>query len=366
MSDPLSVTIGPIRFAHPVINASGTMEIFDLADVFGVGFLEHPPIAAYVPKTVTLYPRAGNASPRILETASGMINAIGLSSEGLEAFVASRLPRLLRLPCPLIISIGGFSIQEYLELASGLRSALDASGPAALESDLDATDSAGAARPLLSPTAGTPAPPPAELPLARTTGVGARGADPPWVQRVGLELNISCPNVHSGCISIGSDARETQAVVAAVREAWPGLLVAKLTPNVTDVAEIAKAAETAGADALALVNTYRGLVLDRTSLKPYLGNVVGGLSGPAIKPLALRAVFDVRKAVEVPLIGMGGAATVEDVLEFIACGATLVAVGSAGFRDPRLGDALVAGLDDALRARGIPTISDLCGCAHRP
>jgi dihydroorotate dehydrogenase (NAD+) catalytic subunit len=331
MSDTLSVSVGPVRFAHPLINASGTMEILDLADTFGSDFLDHPPLAGYVPKTVTLRPRAGNRPPRILETPSGMINAIGLSSEGLEAFVASRLPRLLRLPCPLILSIGGFSVEEYVELAGGLLSALDEAAPT---------------------TAAVPAAEPA-------------GRLHPWLGRIGLELNISCPNVRSECISIGSDPSETATVVAAVRAVWPGLLIAKLTPNVTDIAAIARAAVAAGADALALVNTYRGLVLDRATLRPYLGNVVGGLSGPAIKPLALRAVFDVSAAVDVPVIGMGGVATAQDVLDFIACGATLVAIGSAWFRDPRVGDTLLAALRDALQERGDTSLSDLRGCAHR-
>ena len=359
MNDPLSISVGPLRFAHPLINASGTMEILDLAETFGSDFLDHPPIAGYVPKTVTLQARAGNRPPRILETPSGMINAIGLSSEGLEAFVASRLPRLLHLPCPLILSIGGFSVEEYVELAEGLLAALDEADSTA------ATASLADAPPFeeVSPAAG---PANAALPHGQSQESAAPGSRlHPWLGRIGLELNISCPNVRSECISIGSDPAETEAVVTAVRAVWPGLLVVKLTPNVTDISVIARAAVAAGAGALALVNTYRGLVLDRATLKPYLGNVVGGLSGPAIKPLALRAIFDVSAAVDVPLIGMGGVATAQDVVDFIACGASLVAIGSASFRDPRLGDSLLAGLRDALRGRGDVSLSDLRGCAHR-
>jgi dihydroorotate dehydrogenase (NAD+) catalytic subunit len=310
----LSVRLGPLRLDHPLINASGTMEIFELAEILGGDILQHPPVAAYVPKTLTLGPRAGNPPPRILEAAAGMINAIGLPSEGLEAFVAHQLPRLLSLPCPLILSIGGFSLQEYVSLASGLRRALD-------------------------------------------------GSRPGWVDRVGLEVNISCPNVHSGCASIGSDPGETNEVMAATREVWPGLLVAKLTPNVTDIGAVALAAVAGGADAIAAVNTFKGLVIDRETLRPYLGNVVGGLSGPAIKPLALRAVYEIFACVEVPIIGMGGVAGIQDVLDFMACGARVVAVGSAGFRDPRLAHGLAGGLAAAVAARGIG-LEDLVGHAH--
>lgn len=311
----LSVRLGPLRLEHPLINASGTMEILDLADTLGPGILEHPPVAAYVPKTVLLSPRAGNPPPRILETPAGMINSIGLPGEGLETFVNERLPRLLALPCPLILSIGGFSLQEYASLAAGLRSALKH-----LEAD--------------------------------------------WPARVGLEANISCPNVHSGCASIGSDPQETLAVMAVIREVWPGLLIAKLTPNVTDIGAIARAAVQGGADAIAVVNTFKGLVVDRETLRPYLGNITGGVSGPAIKPLALRLVHEVFQAVEVPIVGMGGVASVQDVLDFMACGARVVAVGSAAFRDPWIAQDLADGLAQELAARGL-ILDELVGLAHR-
>ena len=311
----LSVQLGPLLLAHPLINASGTMEIFDLADVFGPEILAAPPVSAYVPKTITVSARLGNPPPRILETPGGMINAIGLSGEGLEEFAAERLARLLELPCPLILSVGGFSLQEYVRLAEGLRDAAEALLGAA------------------------------------------------WTARVGLELNISCPNVHSGCVSIGSDPSETETVVGAVRAVWPGLLVAKLTPNVTDITAIGRAAESAGADAIAAVNTYKGLVIDRRTLRPYLGNVTGGVSGPAIRPLALRAVYELFETVTVPIIGMGGAATVEDVLDFMACGARAVAVGSAAFREPQVAGRLAGELGEDLAGRGL-TMDALVGCAH--
>jgi dihydroorotate dehydrogenase (NAD+) catalytic subunit len=311
----LSVQLGPLQLKHPLINASGTMELFELASAVDERILAEPPVAAYVPKTVTLAPRAGNPPPRLMETAGGMINSIGLPGDGLEAFLGEELPRLLGLPCPLIVSIGGFSTAEYVALASGLRRALD-----------------------------------------QTAGEG-------WAKRVGLELNISCPNVRSGCASIGSDPGETGAVVAAVREVWPGLLVAKLTPNVTDIGLIGLAAEKAGADAIAAVNTYKGMVLDRQSLKPYLGNVTGGVSGPAIKPLALRAVYELFENVDVPIIGMGGVVTVQDVIEFVACGAKVVAVGSGGFRDQCCARTLARELAASLAERGL-VLGELVGRAH--
>ncbi len=333
----LGVALGPLHLAHPIINASGTMEIFELARVLGPEIPHRPPVAAYVPKTLTLEPREGNPPPRILETPGGLINAIGLSGEGFSAFVAERLPRLLDLPCPIIASVGGFSLEEYVALASGLRSVLEVMLPEGRSGGGDLA--ADTARPLRS--------------------------GPVWTGRVGLELNISCPNVHTGCLSVGSDPGETATVVAAVRAVWPGLLIAKLTPNVTDITSIGRAAVSAGADALAAVNTYKGLVIDRATLRPYLGNVTGGLSGPAVRPLALRAVYELYEAVEVPLIGMGGAGTVQDVLDFMACGARVVAVGSCGFRDPLLAGRLAEGLAAALEERGL-TLETLTGCAHFP
>jgi dihydroorotate dehydrogenase (NAD+) catalytic subunit len=311
----LSVRLGPLRLEHPFINASGTMEIFDLAVVFGPEILAAPPVSAYVPKTITVDARVGNPSPRILETPGGMINAIGLSGEGLKEFAAERLPRLLELPCPLILSVGGFSLQEYVRLGEGLRDAAE----------------------------------------------GILG--PLWTARVGLELNISCPNVHSGCVSIGNNPSETETVVGAVRAVWPGLLVAKLTPNVTDITAIGRAAEAAGADAIAAVNTYKGLVIDRNTLRPYLGNITGGLSGPAIKPLALRAVYELFETVAVPIIGMGGVATSADALDFMACGARVVAVGSAAFREPEIAARLARELGEDMAKRGL-TMDTLVGCAH--
>lgn len=348
--NPLAVKLGPMMLEHPILNGSGTMEIFDVAEALGPRVLEQPPMAAYVAKTVTLEPRAGNAPPRIVETPAGMINAIGLSNEGADAFIATRLPRLLDLPCPVILSVGGFSASEYTEVVQRL---------------LDAVTRLETGTPLGDPPA--PAGMSATVPGTATGSGGAADAAPrrgDWTCRVGLELNVSCPNVHSGCISIGTDVFETEAVVRAVRRIWPGLLIVKLTPNVTDIPGIARAAEGAGASALALVNTYRGLALDRVSLRPYLGNITGGVSGPAIRPLALAAVYEVFASVSIPLIGMGGIATLQDALEFMACGAAAVATGSAGFSDPFLAAHLAERLPAALADRGL-TLPELVGIAHR-
>jgi len=292
------------------------MELLDLDDALGGGSAGKIPVAAYVPKTITQSPRLGNPPPRILETVGGLINAVGLPGRGLEAFVATELPRLLELGHPLIVSVGGFSVAEYLDVASGIREAL----------------------------------------------YSLAGGE--WMSRVGLELNISCPNVHSGCMSIGTDPGETRRAVSAVREVWPGLLVAKLTPNVTDIVAVGRAAEEAGADAVSAVNTYKAMVLDRDTLRPYLGNATGGLSGPAIKPLALKSVFELFEGLEIPIIGMGGIATVQDVMEFIACGASVVAVGSAAFRDQSLGLRLAEGLGERLSEKGL-ALEQLRGIAHR-
>lgn len=358
----LCTRLGPLELAHPLINASGTFDLFETEGCFpGVGgrpdttLSTHPPVAAYVPKTVTLEPRRGNEPPRILETSGGMLNSIGLPNSGLEAFIAAELPRLLSLPCPVIVNVGGFALDEYVWAADRLREAVETS----VRGRAGAATSEARAEARADVRADTPGGPP-----KRRGERSARHSAASWVTRVGLELNISCPNVHSGCMSIGTDPGETAALVAAVRAVWPGLLTVKLTPNVTDIVAVARAAVEAGADALSLVNTFKGLAVDRVSLRPYLGGITGGLSGPAIKPLALRCVFEVAAAVQVPLIGMGGVETVQDVIDFLACGACVVAVGASGFRDPLLAARLAEGLQTALQERGL-SLMEVVRAAHR-
>ncbi len=318
----LTVRLGPLVLAHPLINASGTLDLFETADSLGAGrgeqLLQDPPVAAYVPKTVTLDPRRGNPPPRVVETPAGMLNSIGLPNAGLEAFVERDLDRILALPRPVIFNLGGFAPEEFALGTERLRLALE--------------------QRLGSPRA-------------------------VW-EKAGLELNVSCPNVHSGCMQIGASADETEATVRGVAAVWEGLLAVKLTPNVTDAVPVAQAAVEAGATAISLVNTFKGLVLDRLTLSPYLGGITGGLSGPAIKPLALRFCWEVAAAVDVPIIGMGGVASVEDVVDYLAVGASAVAVGASAFRDPWLYARLARELESELAHRG-STLADLTGCAHR-
>jgi dihydroorotate dehydrogenase (NAD+) catalytic subunit len=323
----LSVALGPLQLTHPLVNASGTLDLFEVADALGDGYLVDPPVAAYVPKTVTLLPRRGNEPPRVVETAAGMLNSIGLPNPGIGVFVDNEIPRLLALPRPVIVNVGGFGIEDYVLAVERIRHAVASWAPGAGRGKDAVADGGDCAV------------------LGRA----------PWMAKVGLELNVSCPNVHSGCISIGSDADELRALVAAVRVVWPepALLVVKLTPNVTDLPSLAVAAQEAGASALSLVNTFKGLVLDRRTLRPYLGGGTGGLSGPAIKPLALRAVWEVAQATTVPLIGMGGVADVDDVIDMLACGASVVAVGAAGFREPSLPARLARELERELERRGL-------------
>lgn len=298
MSEPeLRCSFAGIELCSPLINGSGTL------DALTAGTLG---LAAYVTKTVTMHPREGNPPPRIAETAAGMVNSIGLANPGLERFVDEYLDRLAELGVPLIVSVGGWSRQEY---------------------------AIAVAR------------------LAAHPGVAA------------IELNVSCPNVDTGCISIGTDADETRLLLERCRAETATPLLAKLSPSVADVAEIATAAAEGGADGLVLINTVRGLAIDRVSLRPLLGGGGGGLSGPAIKPVALHAVLHCARATGLPIAGMGGVSTSEDVIEFLAAGATVVGIGTALFRDPLLPARIVSELAAALAARGATRPADLIGAA---
>lgn len=310
----LSVDLGPIHLEHPLIDASGTYDLLAVAAHYEGDAFATFPFAAYVPKTVTLEPRVGNPPPRVTETASGIVNAIGLANSGLEAFIAD-LARLVRLSRPVIVSVGGRTRQDYVAVVRRLEEHLAA----------------------------------------------AAAGEAPAV--AGYELNVSCPNVQSGCLSIGTDERETAALVAAVRPLTQRFLVTKLTPNVTDVVPIARAAVSSGSDGISLVNTLKALVIEPKTLRPFLGNRTGGLSGPAIKPVALRLVAEVAAAVEVPIIGMGGVMTGLDALEFIACGATAVALGAATFADIDAPRRVLAELAEELAARGLEGPAAVRGCA---
>jgi dihydroorotate dehydrogenase (NAD+) catalytic subunit len=286
----MSVMLGTVELEHPVLNASGTLDAL-VADAAGVPV--HLDVAAIVTKTITPLAREGNAPPRVAETPAGLLNSIGLANPGVDAFVAS-LPQLVALGRPLVVSIGGFSVDDYVRLAR----ALD----------------------------------------------GAPGV-------VALELNISCPNVETGCSSIGADPRETEAVVRACRQVTSLPLWVKLSPNVPDVSVIGRAATAAGADALVCVNTLRGLAIEPWSGRPVLGTGSGGLSGPAIKPVALAAVWACAAACEVPVIGVGGVLTGRDALDLLDAGATAIEVGTALFRDPASARHVEESLRELVRAR---------------
>ncbi len=312
----LSVNLGPIQFEHPLVDASGTFDLLEYAGRYDGDYFADFPYAAYVPKTVTADARTGNPAPRITETPAGVINAIGLENPGIHAWI-EQLPEWAALRQPVIVSVGGNEPGQYAAVI------------AALEAHLAIA-------------------PPGTAPRIE-----------------GYELNVSCPNVSSG-LQIGADPAATAEVVGACREVTSRFLLAKLTPNVRDVTEAGAAALGAGADGLSLVNTFKAMVLDPQTLKPFLGNRTGGLCGPAIKPIALRMVAEVAQAFPgTPIVGMGGVMTGQDALEFIACGATAVAVGAANFTAFEAPQRILAELRDELEARGFTSVGEACGVVLR-
>jgi dihydroorotate dehydrogenase subfamily 1 len=290
-----SSSVNPVNFCgieleHPVINASGTYDAIAARKVFGDAPLEDFPFSAFVSKTITPEPRAGNAPRRIWETPSGMINSIGLPNKGLEGFLAEDLPQLAELPVPLIVSIMATTREDFSRCVER---------------------------------------------------VAARR------EVAGIELNVSCPNVHSGLI-VGENPSETEALLETLRSLTEKPLIVKLTPNVADAAAVARGAERGGADAVSLINTLKGTAVDPATGAPALGNGYGGLSGPAVRPVALEQVRSVRAAVGLPIVGMGGISTGADAAEFLALGAAVVAVGTENFRDPRAGSRVAAELESSL------------------
>jgi len=275
-----------IPLAHPVLNASGTYDAIAARKVFGDGLLEDFPFSAFVSKTITAEPRAGNAPRRIWETPAGMINSIGLPNKGLEGFLAEDLPLLAELPVPLIVSVMGTSHEQFSRLVEA---------------------------------------------------VGDRA------EVAAIELNVSCPNVHSGLI-VGEQPAETEALLEALRPLTEKPLIVKLTPNVADPAAVAAGAEQGGADAVSLINTLKASAFDPATGEPALAAGHGGLSGPAVRPVALQQLRSVAAATALPAIGMGGIGCGGDAREFLSAGATLVAVGTENFRDPRAGSRIAAEL----------------------
>lgn len=299
MSSKLSTVLAGISMKSPVMSASGTFG-------FGLEYSDFVPLqalGAVVVKGTTLAPRAGNTGHRIAETPSGMLNSVGLENPGVDEVMEHILPQLVPYETPVIVNISASTVEEYGLLANKLSRA----------------------------------------PIAA------------------LEINISCPNVKQGGMVFGVEEESAAAVVASVKQNTDKPIITKLSPNVTDIASMARAVEQAGTDAISLINTLQGMVIDVHSWRPVLGNVMGGLSGPAVKPVAVRMVYQVAQAVSVPIIGMGGITTADDAVEFFLAGASAVAVGTANFANPRAILDITQGLEDYLSAKGLDHVSQLVG-----
>ncbi len=299
-SPGLAGQLGPLRLKNPVMSASGT---------FGYGqeyssFFDLRRLGAIVVKGISLQPRAGNPPPRLVETPAGMINAIGLENVGAERFLSVKLPFLRDLNVPVIVNIFGSTIEEYAELAARLDGA---------------------------------------------PGIAA------------LEINVSCPNVKEGGMVFGTDPAMTSRVVEAVRRATSLPVITKLTPNVTSISEIARAAEGAGSDIISCINTVAAMAVDIFSRRPRLANIVGGLSGPAVKPVALRCVYEVCRSVKCPVIGIGGITNATDALEFLLVGASAVQVGTVNFINPRAAAEIIDGIERFLKVEEIADITSFIG-----
>jgi dihydroorotate dehydrogenase (NAD+) catalytic subunit len=300
----LEVQLGRLRLPNPILVASGT---FGYAREMA-GFVDLARLGGIVPKTITKLPRPGNAPWRTVETTGGMLNSIGLDNDGIDYFLENHLPYLGSLGAPILVSVAGRSHEEFVELAARLD--------------------------------GRP-------------------------EVAAIELNISCPNV-SGGVDFGTDPTMCERVVAGARAACDRPIVAKLTPNVSNIAAVAKGAEAGGADALSVINTCLGMAVDWRRRKPLLGNVVGGLSGPAIKPIALRCVYQVARAVQTPIIGIGGIATLDDVMEFLVAGASAVQLGTVNFYDPTVSMRVLDELPAAVQQLGAERVRDVVGTLVAP
>lgn len=300
MAVDTSVKIGSWQLANPIMTASGT---FGYGEEF-TPFVDLSSLGAIVVKGISLRPRPGNPPPRVVETASGMLNAIGLQNVGVERFIAEKMPMIRGLGAQVVVNILGDSLEEYRELAARLDD---------------------------------------------VAGITA------------LEVNISCPNVKKGGVAFGTDPLMAARVAGVVVKESSRPVIVKLSPNVTDIVLIARAVEEAGATALSLINTLMGMAIDSRTGRPKLANIIGGLSGPAIKPVALRMVYQVASAVKIPVIGMGGITNLEDVIEFMMAGATAVQIGTANFINPAVSGELVKGFRDYLLESGRTSASELIG-----
>jgi dihydroorotate dehydrogenase (NAD+) catalytic subunit len=296
----LSVTIAGIRMKNPLMTASGT---FGYGEAYA-GLIDNDSLGAIVTKGISLNPSQGNPPPRIVETPSGMLNAIGLQNVGLEAFLEHKMPCLRRFKTPVIVNFYGTSIDEYARLAGR---------------------------------------------LSQVPGIA------------GLEANISCPNIKQGGISFGTDALMAAQVTGAIRQATHLPLIVKLTPNVTDIGLIARSVQDAGADALSVTNTFTGMVIDTATCMPALANTTGGLSGPAIRPLALRMVWEALNRVTIPVIGLGGILTADDALQFLIAGASAFQIGTALFVNPAAPAEILRGIAEYLERRQLTCLGPVIG-----
>jgi dihydroorotate dehydrogenase (NAD+) catalytic subunit len=296
----LTVALGALALANPVMTASGT---FGYAAEF-TNLVALNRLGAVVVKGISIEPRPGNPPPRIVETACGMLNAIGLENVGVERFITDKMPFLRTCGCRIIVNILGDSIEEYAVLAGKLSA--------------------------------------------------IAGID-------GLEINISCPNVKKGGVAFGTVPDMAASVTRAVKQETDLPVIVKLSPNVTDIVTMAKAVEESGADAISLINTLIGMAIDAGTRRPKLANVIGGLSGPAIKPVALRMVWQVASTVAIPVIGIGGIGTAEDAIEFLLAGATAVQVGTANFYNPAAAEQIIEGITDYLQQQGESSVRAIIG-----
>ena len=296
----LEVKIHNLSLKNPVLTASGT---FGYGEEFA-DFIDLSRLGGIIVKGTTGSHREGNAYPRMAETPSGMLNAVGLQNAGVDVFCQKTYPRICDIDTNIIVNVSGSSIEEYCETAA----------------KIDALD---------------------KIPA--------------------IELNISCPNVKKGGMGFGTDPKMAAQVVGEVRKVYHKTLIVKLTPNVTSIADIAKAVEEAGADSVSLINTMLGMAVDVERRRPVLSTITGGLSGPAVKPVAVRMVWQVAKAVKIPVIGLGGIASANDALEFLMAGATAVQIGTANFLDPTVTVKVVEGLHDYLNRHNIKDIHDIIG-----
>lgn len=294
----LSVNIGNLHLKNPVLTASGT---FGYGEEF-MDFIDLNRLGGFIVKGTTIHPREGNDYPRMAETPSGMLNAVGLQNKGVDYFIEHIYPRIKHLDTNIIVNVSGSSISDYVAVAE----------------KIDTLNAIPA-----------------------------------------IELNISCPNVKQGGMAFGTSCQAAQDVVSAVRKVYHKTLIVKLSPNVTDIISIAQSVQDSGADAVSLINTLMGMAIDAEKQKPILSTITGGLSGPCVKPIALRMVWQVSKAISIPIIGLGGICSATDAIEFLLAGATAIQIGTANFIDPQITIKVVDGINDYLERKNIQSVKDI-------